>query len=446
MKNFRPAAAGIALALMLAPLSPATAQNSSRDADLHPEASDAPTIALVGATVHPVDAESIDNGIVLIRGSRIAAVGTEIEIPADAELIQLEGRHVYPGFVHPLSTLGLIEISSVAGTVDTSEMGAINAALRVEVAFNHDSALLPVNVAGGILASHTAPAGGMIRGSSAVMTMDGWSWEDMVIKAPAGMHIEFPAGAEEDEDNEDLVRIEEALDAARRWRAAQDAFDDGAGPRPDRNDQLEALQPMLDGEVPLFLHANKHDTMTAALDWAQEQELAPVILVGGPDLQYVAERLAREGIPAILNGVYTMPTRRWEPYDMAYAAAARLHEAGVRFAIGDGGRDATNARNLPFHAGSAAAFGLPRDAALKSVTLWPAEILGVADELGSLTPGKRASLIVTSGDPLEPMTRIERVWIDGQEYDLQRNRHLRLYQRYRDRIRAEQEQSSADEG
>lgn len=441
MKNLLPGAAGILLALMLAP---AMAQNPPQDAESTP--AEAPTIALVGATVHPVDAESIDNGVVLIRGSRIAAIGAEVEIPPDAELVQLEGRHVYPGFVHPLSTLGLIEISSVAGTVDTAEMGAINAAVRVEVAFNHDSALLPVNVAGGILTSHTAPAGGMIRGSSAVMAMDGWSWEDMIIKAPAGMHIAYPAGAGDDEDNEDLGRIEAALDAARRWRAARDAFDRDEGRRPDRNDQLEALQPLLDGEVPLFLYADKHDNMEAALDWAQEQELAPVVLVGGPDLQYIAERLALDNIPVILNGVYTMPTRRWEPYDMAYAAAARLHEAGVRFAIGDGGRDATNARNLPFHAGSAAAFGLPRDAALKSVTLWPAEILGVGDELGSLAPGKRASLIVTTGDPLEPMTRIERVWIDGQEYDLQRNRHRQLYQRYRDRIHSEAEPSSNDEG
>ena len=129
-----------------------------------------------------------------------------------------------------------------------------------------------------------------------------------------------------------------------------------------------------------------------------------------------------------------MPTRRWEPYDQAYVAAARLHEAGVKFAIaGDSG---TNARNQPFEAGSAAAFGLPKDAALKSVTQWPAEILGVGDELGTLSAGKRATLIVTNGDPLEPMTSIERVWIDGEEYDLQRNKQLRLFERYRDHIDA----------
>ena len=353
-------------------------------------------------------------------------------------MIDLAGSHIYPGFVHPLSALGLTEISSVAGTVDNTEMGAINAALRVEVAFNHDSALLPVNVAGGILTTHSVPSGGMIRGTSAVMNMEGWSWEDMIIKAPAGMHIDFPAGAASDSDNDDLKKIESVLDAARDWHKAMQAFEADNAPRPARNAHLEALVPLLEGEMPLFLYAGKEKEINAALDWAEEQEFERVILVGGPDLQYVAERLAADGIPVILNGVYTMPTRRWEAYDMAYAAAGKLFEAGVKFAIGDGGGGfgATNARNLPFHAGSSAAFGLPKDAALKSVTLWPAEILGIDDQLGSLAAGKRASLIVTSGDPLEPMTQIQRVWIDGEEYDLGRSKHRQLFERYKGRIQA----------
>jgi imidazolonepropionase-like amidohydrolase len=419
-----------ALALAALVAGPATAQDSE------------PLTALVGATVHPVAGQPIEDGVVLMRGARIEAVGSELAIPdgeAGATVVELDGLHVYPGFVHPYSALGLTEIGSVSGTVDTTEMGAINAALRVEVAFNHDSALLPVSVAGGIVASHTVPGGGLIRGTSAVMNLYGWSWEDMTIAAPVGMHIDFPSGAVDDDENEELATIDETLAAARAWRKAQAAFEAGDAPRPPRNDQLAALAPVVAGDVPVFLHANRADTIEAALDWAEGQELERVIVIGGPDLQYVAERLAADGVPAILNGVYTMPTRRWEPYDRAYEAAARLHEAGVKFAIGDGGGgfNATNARNLPFHAGSAAAFGLPADAALKSVTLWPAEILGVGDELGSLEAGKRASLIVTTGDPLEPMTSIERVWIDGDEYDLGRSKHRQLYERYRDRIQAE---------
>jgi len=403
---------------------------------LHAQSSDAPVTALTGATVHPVSAEPIEDGVVLMQGRDILAVGSGLDIPDDAEVIALDGKHVYPGFVHPLSSLGLTEIGSVAGTVDTTEMGAINAALRAEVAFNHDSALLPVNIAGGILTTHAAPAGGLIRGNSAVMRMDGWSWEDMVIKAPAAMHINFPSGAAAEGENDDLRQIERMLDAARRWQQAWNAFEAGDAPRPAMNDQLKALAPLVNGDLPLFLYVGKQTEIEAALDWIEDREFGRVVLVGGPDLQYVAERLATDGVPVILNGVYTMPTRRWEPYDMAYAAAARLHEAGVQFAIGDGGGgfSATNARNLPFHAGSSAAFGLPRDAALKSVTLWPAEILGVGNELGSLEPGKRATLMVTNGDPLEVMNRIERVWIDGDEYDLGRSKHRQLYERYKERI------------
>ena len=397
--------------------------------------------ALVGATLHPVDQTRIENGSLIIRDGRIEAIGTDLDIPADAEVIRLDGQHVYPGFIHPGSSLGLTEIGSVAGTVDTTEMGSINSAIRVEVAFNHDSMLLPVNIAGGILTTHTVPSGGIIRGSSAVMNMDGWSWQDMTIKAPAGMHIAFPAAAVNDSNNDDLKMINAALEAARHWQQASQAASDGSGATPRNNDALEALGPLLSGEIPLFLYADRHDAIEAALDWAEDQEFANIVIVGGPDLQYVADRLAADNIPVILNGVYIMPTRRWEAYDQAYIAAAKLFEAGVTFAIGDGGGGfgATNARNLPFQAGSAAAFGLPKDAALRSVTLSVAEILGIDDQLGSLTAGKRASLIVTNGDPLEPMTRIERVWIDGEEYDLSRNRHQQLYERYRDRIAEQQE-------
>lgn len=392
--------------------------------------------ALVGATVHPVSRASIENAVVLIDGRDIVAVGQGIEIPADAQQIDLTGKHIYPGFVHPASSLGLTEIGSVAGSVDTDEMGSVNPALRVEVAFNHDSALLPVSVAGGILTTHTVPGGGLIRGSSAVLSMEGWSWEEMVIRAPVGMHIQFPAAAADDSENDDLKTIEKTLDAARAWGRGQQAFEAGSAPRPALNDALQALQPLLAGDVPLFLHAGRQKDIEAALDWAEKQEFGRVILVAGPDAQYLSERLAEDGIDVILNGVYQMPTRRWEPYDMAYVAAAKLHQAGVRFAIGDGGGGfgATNARNLPFHAGSAAAFGLPAEAALKSVTLWSAEILGVADQLGSLDAGKRATLMVTDGDPLEVITAIERVWIDGAEYDLGRSRHQQLFERYRDHI------------
>ncbi|MFP4335807.1 MAG: hypothetical protein ACLFQC_10105, partial [Wenzhouxiangella sp.] len=194
--------------------------------------------ALVGATVHPVAAEPIEDGIVLIENGRIQAVGADLAVPTQATVIELDGLHLYPGFVHPATQLGLTEISSVAGSVDTSEMGSINAALRAEVAVNHDSALLPVAISGGVLSAHIMPGGGLIRGSSAVLRLDGWSWEEMILQTPTAMHLAFPAGAASDEDNDDLALIDETLEQARHWHAAEVAAARGDAPRPARNDQL----------------------------------------------------------------------------------------------------------------------------------------------------------------------------------------------------------------
>ncbi|MBB6085901.1 amidohydrolase family protein [Wenzhouxiangella marina] len=398
----------------------------------------AEVLALTGATVHPVSSDPIPDGTVLIEDGRITAVGSDIVAPPGARIIDLDGLHLYPGFVHPASQLGLREINSVAGTIDTAEMGSVNAALRAEVAFNHDSMLLPASVAGGILSAHVVPGGGLIQGSSAVLELDGWSWEEMVLKAPVGMHMEFPPAAVDDENNEDLARIEQVLDQARHHLRASEAARAGTAPAPMRNDQLEALAPLLRGEQPLFIRANRYDVIEKALDWAQDQGFEDLVLMTSPDVQYLAERLARDGIPVILQNVYALPSRRWEPYDMAFVAAARLAEAGVQFAISDDGNDAANARNLPFQAGTAAAHGLDKLSALRSVTLWPAQILGLGDELGSIEVGKRASLFAASGDPLEPMTRIERVWIAGAEYDLMRDPGRRAYERYRERNRQAQ--------
>lgn len=402
---------------------------------------------LTGATVHPMTGPALEGASVVIENGRIQAVGMDLEVPESATSIDLEGLHLYPGFLHPATTLGLTEISSVAGTVDVAEIGNINAALRTEVAFNHDSELLPTTIAGGVLSAHVVPGGGLIRGSSAVMNLDGWSWEEMGIGGVAGMHVAYPEGAVEDDDNEELKLLERVLSQARHWHQAHRAAENG-GRRPVHNDQLEALGPLLDGSIPLFLHASRAETMEAALDWASDQGFSRVILVGGSDVQYLADRLAADEIPVILRSVLAMPTRRWEAYDMAFVAPGILHEAGVKFAIADsgGGLDVANSRNLPFHAGMATAHGLDPEAALKSVTLWPAEILGVDDELGSIEPGRRATFFAATGDPLEPMTRIEQVWIDGQAFDLGQDRTRRMYERYRSRNQAVQDVGSASSG
>ncbi|MEO8505144.1 MAG: amidohydrolase family protein [Acidobacteriota bacterium] len=404
------------------------------------------SFALVGATVHTVSGPNIENGVVLVQGGKITAVGASVSVPSGVKTINLAGKHLYPGFVHPGTPLGLSEISSVRGTDDTTEVGDNNANIRAEVAVNSDSLLIPAAVAGGVLTAHVVPSGGIVSGTSAVITLKGWNWQDMTLAAPVGMHLTYPRIAiaqrrrrtPSDEDfqkqkEKALKALQDIFDSARAYKTAREAADSGGGPRVELNLQFEAMIPLLDGRMPLFLHADEQTQIESALDWVKKEKLTQVILESSEDAQYVAERLAKERIPVILDGVLAMPNRRGEPYDAAYAAAATLNAAGVKVAISDGGGDASNARNLPFHAAMAAAFGLPKDVALRSVTLTPAEILGVAAHVGSIDVGKDATFFVSDGDPLEARTHIERVWIGGTDIDLTKNHQWELYQKYKNR-------------
>jgi hypothetical protein len=352
--------------------------------------------------------------------------------------------------VHPASPLGLTEIGSVRGTVDHTEIGSANAHLRTEVAFNADSLLLAPAIAGGVLTANVAATGGLVSPASAVMRLDGWNWREMTLRSRAALFVDFPAVAlerrgleakERDEfekkKSEKLRELDDLFDRARAWRAAWNASPAGgasgsAAPRVDHDAALEALSAALDGSTAIFVSADERRQIGAALDWIEKQKIVRAVLVSGSDAVFHAERLARLRIPVLIGEVLALPRRPTDPYDSAYAAAARLHAAGVKVAIGDG-RDASNARNLPFHAAMAAAFGLPAEEALRAITLTPAEILGVDDRVGSLAPGKDATFFVADGDPLETTTAIERVFVRGAEIDLERDRQRQLWRRYASR-------------
>lgn len=410
----------------------------------------AATTAFVGATVHPISSPTIENATVLVEDGRIAAVGSALSIPPDAVTVDLAGLHLYPGFVHPLSSLGLTEVGAVRATRDHTEVGDVNSEVRAEVSFNADSELLPVAMSGGILTAHVAPRGGVFRGSSAVLQLEGWNWEDMTLRSSVGMHLSWPRtrppARSSDTPTEEEIKerkekalktINETLDEAKAYAKALKAAEAGSAPHPDYDAKLAALVPTLEGEQALYLYADEKGQIKDALDWAKERELTNIVLVTGSDAAYLAERLADEDIQVLLNGVLVLPNRDWEPYDFGYTAAKKLHDAGVRFCIGDGAStfDAAHARNLPYHAAMAAAHGLPKDVALRSVTLSAAEVLGISDRVGSLDPGKDATFMATSGDPLEVRTQILRAWIAGDEVDFSLDRQKRLYEKYRNRPR-----------
>jgi len=413
-----------------------------------PIAATAAPVAYVNATLHPVDAPAIVGGTLLIDDGRIVAVGAAGDVAlGDATLVDLGGAHVWPGMIDAVTNLGLIEVGAVRATVDTREMGDFNPDLRAEVAVHPDSRRLPVAATGGVLTAHVVPDGELFLGSSAAIRVDGWTWEEMTLAAPLGQHLRYPQqrfrrgwwnsapDAEEkfEKRKRELERrLDELIGAARGYDAARRAAEAGTGPTVDLDLRFEALRPLVAGEATLFLHAEERTQIEKALDWVGEHGFGRVVLVSGPDAAHFAERLAAARIPVVVQDVLTLPARTWEPYDTPFTAAARLHAAGVAIAFGDGG-DSSNARNLPFHAAQAVAFGLPAEAAHRALTLGAAEILGIADRVGSLSPGKEATFFVATGDPLDVRTRIERVVVRGAEYDFARDPQRQLWERYRNR-------------
>ncbi len=403
-------------------------------------------IALVGATVHPVSGPAIEDATVVFDQGKIVAVGKQVTVPAGAQVIRLSGKHVYPALFDPYTNLGLVEISSVRATLDYRETGSMNPNVQAQVAVNPDSEAIPVTRSNGVLLALTAPTGGRISGKSCVLQLDGWTWEDLTLAADVGMHVQWPflqpvsGWWPEDEaprrrfrggdgGPNDIRELEQLFDQARNYRQARQH---NAAEHP-ADARLEALLPVLDGKLPLIIDADRADQIQSAVAFCQRQQVR-MVLLGGYDAPHCAVLLKQHKIPVIISSVYRNPSRRDDDYDASYSLAERLRQAGIAFCISGSSRvAASNVRNLPYHAATAAAYGLPRDEALKAITLYPAQILGVADRVGSLEAGKDATLIVTDGDPLETPTQVEAAYIQGRQVELN-DRHKRLYRKYGERI------------
>jgi len=405
-----------------------------------------PKVAIRNATIVPVTSAPIANGTIVFENGKITAIGANVAVPADATVIDGTGLSVYPGMIDSGSSIGLVEIESVAGTVDTSELGDINPNARAAVAINPHSEVIPVTRVNGVTDAIVIPEGGIISGQSALVKMSGWTPAEMTINASAAMHIRFPrlrsfplGGVPQDEEAEKELRKNYTKetdklrdifrDAQAYAKAVSARASDNSVQRVDRDPILEALVPVVEGRVPVVLHANQARDIRAALKFADEFKLK-AILSGANDVAQVVSDLKSRNIPVILGPILSMPQREDDAYDVLFTNAKTLYDNGIPFAIQSG--DAHNARNLPYHAAACAAFGLPKEEALKSITINAAQIWGVADRLGSLEVGKNATLIVTDGDPLEARTNVRRVFIDGEDISME-SRHTLLYDKFRQR-------------
>jgi imidazolonepropionase-like amidohydrolase len=405
------------------------------------------TYAIRNARIFTVTGPVIESGTVVISNGKITAVGAGVSVPSNAKIIEGKGLSVYPGMIDAGTVIGLTEIGSVAGSVDTTELGDNNANIHVDVAIHPDSAHVAVTRVNGITTALTAPRGGLIAGQSALIDLDGWVPRDMVLKSPVAMHINWPGAQgrefefasfqqqrsitevrrEQDRQIESLKKI---LRDAKAYGAARDArAKDPSLPKQDVDLKMEALIPVVRGDMPVVISANTARDIKAAIAFSDEMKVK-MILAGGVEASKVADQLKAKNIPVIVGPVLRMPAKEDDPYDAAYANAGLLSKAGVKIAFQTA--DAADARSLPYNAGMAAAFGLPKDEALKAVTIYPAEIFGVADKIGSVEAGKIANLIVTDGDPLEIRTQIKALFIRGHQVPLT-SRHTELYEKYKAR-------------
>ena len=394
--------------------------------------------------IHTISNGVIEGSILFNKG-KIIRIAKYITPPKDCEVIDLKGKHVYPGMIAAVSGLGLVEINAVAVTNDHSERGDFNPNVRTNVAFNPDSEIIPTTRSNGILIANVIPASGLVSGQSSVMMLDGWTWENATLSSPNGLHINWPnmnsrSRTENDKKRlkaakQQLDDLEKMIKDARAYARLRQTKSRSAENYHNEDLRWESMIPYVEKKLPIFIHANEIRQIEASISWANRHKLK-IVIVGGKDAWRTTDLLVKNKIPVIYEGVTSLPFRRFEDYDQAYKTPSILYEKGVQFCISDYGYAgrAEQIRNLPYQASMAASYGLPKEAAFRAVTLSVAEILGIDKEVGSLEEGKDATLFISDEDPLEIRTNIIQAFIQGKKIDMG-DRHKSLYSKYKEKYR-----------
>lgn len=437
------------LSLLLCSLAfalPASAQSSSG------------VYAIKGAKIFTVSGAPIENGIVVIRDGKIAAVGKDVAIPDGAQVIDATGLQVYPGIFDPATQIGLEEVSAVSATMDTEETGQFNPDVVAATAVNADSAHILVTRAAGITEVLSIPGslggfggfgGGVIGGQASALDLAGWNVNDMVIRRSAAMELSWPsiqtgsfdfstfsftqrpfAEAKKDYDKK-VNALSDLLDKARHYA---EAMEKGSPDKFERDLKLEALVPVVEGKEPVLVVAFMARDIRNAVEFCTKQKLR-MILGGASEAWKVTDVLKKNNIPVIIGPILSLPQTDDDPYDSEYTMPQALNAAGVKIAFGS--FNTSFSRRLAQYAGAAVGYGLPYDEALKAVALNAAQMLGLDGEFGAIETGKLANLVVTDGDLLEIRTQVKYLFIKGQLTSLD-NKHLDLYKRFSTRPKPSQ--------
>lgn len=397
-----------------------------------------PTL-FIGATAHLGNGTKIQNAAVSIKNGKFDLVADASMIRIDPNafdtIYKIYGKHIYPSFILPNTTLGITEIDAVRASRDYREIGGVNPNIRSLIAYNTDSKLTKTVRSNGVLIAQVTPRGGLVSGQSSIMYLDGNNWEDAVIKADDGIHINWPNSyyytgwwaepGETKENKEYQVKIrelEKLFSKAKAYESLSNTIDL----------KMESMKGLFDGTKSLYLHSNSVSDMRDAIDFLEKHYVKNIVIVGGEDALSIASTLVEKDIPIILNRVHRLPKSQDSPVNEPFTQAKKLNDAGVRFCLSyEGDMEAMGARNLAFTAGTTIAYGLEYEKAVQAITLNTAEILGISNFLGSIEKGKSATFFISSGDALDMRTNnVEKAFINGSEIDLN-NHQKELYDKYK---------------
>ncbi len=399
------------------------------------------TVSIKGATLHLGNGAVVENGTIVFSDGILTEIGSADEIQVSGNVIDATGKHVYPGFILANSSLGLGEIDAVRATRDFDELGTFLPHVRSLIAYNAESKVVESMRPNGILIAQATPRGGRISGTSSIVQLDAWNWEDAAIKADDGIHMNWPntyqtkyisfgsvkiSGANEDYQKQ-VAELKDYLSQAR-------AYGKISTPK-ERHLPFEAMQGIFSGDARFYIHAKREKEIRDALDLLEEFKIENAVLVGGHEAYKVMDRIKEHNIPVVVSKVHSLPLQEDDDYDRPYKNAAELSRNGILVALENSGQmERMNGRNLPFYAGTVSSFGLSDEEALSLITLNPAKILGIDDRYGSLEKGKSATLFISEGNPLDMRTNnLSRAFIDGREINLETHQ-TKLWKRYMDKF------------
>jgi imidazolonepropionase-like amidohydrolase len=402
---------------------------------MHPSPAQTKKIVISGGTLHIGNGQVIENGTLSIEKGKIKI--ETAAVTGDVERIDATGKHVYPGVIAPNTNLGLVEVSSTKSTTDFDELGDMNPSIRSIVAYNTDSKVINTVRSNGVLLAQIVPQGGLISGTSTIVQLDAWNWEDAAYVLDNGVHMTFPAlinrpmqmrrrGGDSDPVKLGLERIEQGRVFFREAKAYLQEKTHAAV-----NLKFEATRGLFDRTKTLYIHCDLVKEMLVAVDFAKEFNFK-LVIAGGADSYMIADILAANNVGVILHEPHALPASDDDAVDQPYKTGAQLQKAGVLFTIcQDSGDGYTQIRNLPFMAGTMSTYGLTKEEALSAITLNPAKILGIADRTGSLENGKDANIVISTGDLLDMKSSVvTHAFIQGRAINLD-NKHSQLFNRYK---------------